>query len=73
MFEGKELTAERTVVIENGVISGATTADNSIDGQHCTLLPGFIDSHVHLMNEAELEEGTQWGSTTMLDMGAQPG
>ncbi len=70
VFDGKELTDERTVVIDNGVISDATTADSIVDGQHGTLLPGFIDSHVHLKNVADLEHGTHWGSTTMLDMGS---
>jgi imidazolonepropionase-like amidohydrolase len=70
VLDGKELTEERTVVIDNGIISDATTADRIIDGQHGILLPGFIDSHVHLMNVAELEQGTQWGCTTMLDMGS---
>lgn len=69
VFDGNALTPERTVVIENGVISTATTAERTIDGQHWTLLPGFIDSHVHLRNLAELEQGTYWGTTTMLDMG----
>ncbi len=71
VFDGKELTEERTVVIDNGVISDATTADTTVDGQHGTLLPGFIDSHVHLASLAQLEQGTYWGSTTMLDMGSQ--
>jgi len=70
VFDGQQLTAERTVVIANGLISDASTADRTIDGQHGTLLPGLIDSHVHLASVAELEQGTQWGSTTMLDMGS---
>ncbi|MDQ2887547.1 MAG: amidohydrolase family protein [Chloroflexota bacterium] len=71
VFDGHALTTERTVVIDNGIISDATTAEKTVDGQHGTLLPGFIDSHVHLTNVAELEHGTQWGSTTMLDMGSR--
>lgn len=70
VFDGHTLTSERTVVIENGRISEAATAGTIIDGQHGTLLPGLIDSHVHLRTIAELEEGTSWGTTTMLDMGA---
>jgi imidazolonepropionase-like amidohydrolase len=70
VFDGNALTDERTVVIDNGVISNATMADNVVDGQHGTLLPGFIDSHVHLMSVAELEQGTRWGCATMLDMGS---
>jgi imidazolonepropionase-like amidohydrolase len=71
VFDGHALTEERTVVIEDGVISDATTADTSIDGQHKTLLPGFFDCHVHLTSVENLEQATQWGITTMLDMGAQ--
>ncbi|MHB8595496.1 MAG: amidohydrolase family protein [Ktedonobacteraceae bacterium] len=71
VFDGNALTEERTVVIDNGVISDATTAERTVDGQHGTLLPGFIDCHVHLARLADLEQGTQWGSTTMLDMGSQ--
>lgn len=70
VFDGKALTDERTVVIDHGIISDAITADRTVDGQHGTLLPGFIDSHVHLLNVADLEQGTQWGCTTMLDMGS---
>ncbi len=70
VFDGNALTDERTVVIDNGVISDATTADNTVDGQHGTLLPGFIDSHVHFIGVADLEQGTRWGCTTMLDMGS---
>ena len=71
VFDGNALTDERTVVIDNGVISDATTADTIVDGRHGTLLPGLIDCHVHLSSLANLEQGTQWGVTTLLDMGAQ--
>ena len=71
VFDGNALTDEHTVVIDNGIISDAKTADRTVDGQHRTLLPGFIDCHVHLASLAQLEQGTQWGCTTMLDMGAQ--
>ncbi len=70
VFDGNALTDERTVVIENGVIAEATTAERTVDGQHGTLLPGLIDSHVHLLSLADLEHGTRWGVTTMLDMGS---
>ncbi len=71
VFDGNALTEERTVVIDNGVISAAAMDTTTVDGQHGTLLPGFIDSHVHLASLAQLEQGTQWGCTTMLDMGSQ--
>ncbi|HLY30328.1 MAG TPA: hypothetical protein VKQ36_04835, partial [Ktedonobacterales bacterium] len=71
VFDGSALTEERTVVIDQGVISNATdatAADMTVDGQHGTLLPGLIDSHVHLRTVEELEQGTSWGCTTLLDM-----
>ncbi len=75
VFDGNALTEERTVVIENevisDVISNAIAADTTVDGRHRTLLPGFFDCHVHLSSVTNLEQGTQWGVTTMLDMGAQ--
>ncbi|HCI78091.1 MAG TPA: amidohydrolase [Ktedonobacter sp.] len=71
VFDGKALTDERVVVIDNGIISDATTADKTVDGQHGTLLPGLIDCHVHLATIANLEQATHWGITTMLDMGSQ--
>jgi imidazolonepropionase-like amidohydrolase len=71
VFDGNALTEERTVVIDQEVISADSTAKRMIDGRHGTLLPGLIDSHVHLRNRAELEQGTQWGCTTMLDMASQ--
>ena len=71
VFDGNALSDERTVVIEDGIISDATTAETTLDGQHGTLLPGLIDAHVHLSNVANLEQATQWGCTTLLDMGCQ--
>lgn len=70
IFDGTALTEEGTVVIDHGVISEAPTAERTVDGQHGTLLPGFIDCHVHLTGLSELEEGTYWGCTTLLDMGS---
>ncbi len=68
VFDGNALTEERTVTIDNGVLSDTKTADTIIDGQQGTLLPGLIDCHVHVSQLANLEQGTRWGVTTMLDM-----
>lgn len=71
LFDGHGLTEERTVVVDDGVISQAAAAPAAaqvIDGQGGTLLPGLIDSHVHILSEDDLETGTHWGVTTMLDM-----
>jgi imidazolonepropionase-like amidohydrolase len=34
-----------------------------------TLLPGLIDTHVHVDKVSQLEASASWGVTTMLDMG----
>ena len=39
-----------------------------IDGTGDTLLPGLIDSHVHIWNRDELRQALMFGNTTVLDM-----
>ena len=56
---------KRKRVVENGVSSGEKRGEETLDGQHGKLLPGFLDSHVHLMDVVELEHGTHWGCTIM--------
>lgn len=43
-----------------------------IDGTGCTLLPGLIDSHVHVNNEGQLTQLAIGGVTTALDMASWP-
>jgi len=68
VFDSTKLSEPRTVVIENGLISSLKTAEVVLDGQGGTLLPGFIDSHIHLDHISNLENAAKWGITTMLDM-----
>ncbi|WP_033337841.1 amidohydrolase family protein [Catenuloplanes japonicus] len=41
-----------------------------VEGRGRTLLPGLIDTHVHVERRAELAELARWGVTTALDMGS---
>ena len=74
VFDGENLSALDTVVIENGVIAtgnsleGIAPAD-IFHGDGGTLLPGLIDTHVHVDKLSHLEAAASWGVTTMLDMG----
>lgn len=68
IFDGEKVSEAKSIVIEDGLISSKTTGDIIIDGEGCTLLPGFIDSHIHLDSIKNLEDATDWGITTMLDM-----
>ena len=73
VFDGERLTSPQTVVIDHDVIvamGSIASADTTIDGQGGALLPGLIDAHVHVLAPSELEQGAQWGVTTMLDMGS---
>lgn len=83
VFEGHAVHQNLTIVIENGLIASVgTSADISdisiIDGTGLTLLPGLIDAHVHLDNDAEgsprlLLQMAKAGVTTALDMGVLNG
>ncbi|WP_330275592.1 amidohydrolase family protein [Lentzea sp. NBC_00516] len=53
--------------VENGVITGGTDGE-VVDGRGGYLLPGLIDTHVHIGHADELAAGLRWGVTTMLDM-----
>ena len=71
IFDGTKVTDANHVVIENGVISDKKVGDLIVDGEGGTLLPGLIDSHVHLYERRNLEEMTRYGVTTALDMGTR--
>ena len=56
VFDGHQLTEPRTVTLEGGMISPASSAATTVDGHGGTLLPGLIDAHVHLLGLSELEQ-----------------
>ncbi|KAF4631005.1 hypothetical protein G7Y89_g7130 [Cudoniella acicularis] len=81
VFDGHSLHKNLILTIENGLISGIssvvdTTNAKVIDGSGLTLLPGFIDAHVHLDPNPDPEKTrllllqmAKAGVTTALDMG----
>lgn len=74
VFDGQRLREPATVVLEDGTISARTSADGAlnadvVDGGGGTLLPGLIDTHVHVDKVSQLKASASWGVTTMLDMG----
>ena len=77
VFDGERATEHRSVLVENGRISRVGGADlqaprgtEVIDGRGRTLLPGLIDSHVHVTDSAaaDLRQALSLGVTTVLDM-----
>jgi hypothetical protein len=74
VFDGERLGEPATVVLEDAVISARTLADGTreagvVGGGGGTLLPGLIDTHVHVDKVSQLEVSASWGVTTLLDMG----
>ncbi len=68
VFDGNGLTEPTTVFVENGLIADETSSNTTIDGRGLTLLPGLIDSHIHLDDIQNLKDAVRYGVTTMLDM-----
>ncbi len=78
VFDGERLRPETAVVVRDGRISElradgmAPEGVPEIDGQGGTVLPGLIDAHLHLSDEAQLRQMLAFGVTTGLDMFTLP-
>ena len=48
VFDGRQLQPLGTVLIEGSRIGASGVADEVIDGAGGVLMPGLIDTHVHL-------------------------
>jgi imidazolonepropionase-like amidohydrolase len=71
VFDGTAITEPRTVVVADGLITdnSVRAADTeAVDGNARVLLPGLIDSHVHIDTPSDLEQCTRAGVTTVLDL-----
>ena len=76
VFDGAQTLEHRSVLIDSGRIARIGAARMAapgaieIDGRNRTLLPGLIDSHVHVADSAEsaLRQALVFGVTTVLDM-----
>ncbi len=75
VFDGERDLGETTVIVANGrIASTGAEADQAgsagltiIDGSGRTLLPGFIDAHVHAWGDAQ-RDMARFGVTSALDM-----
>ncbi|HEX6999800.1 MAG TPA: amidohydrolase family protein [Gammaproteobacteria bacterium] len=77
VFDGERLQENRTVVVSNGIIDRVGGPNlraaglEVVDGRGYTLVPGLIDSHVHLPGyqpESALAQFAALGVTTVVDM-----
>jgi dihydroorotase-like cyclic amidohydrolase len=71
VFDGTGVTGPRTVIVHDGLITDdvARPANaETVDGTARVLLPGLIDSHVHIDTRSDLEQCARAGVTTVLDL-----
>lgn len=71
VFNGTQIEGIHDVSFQDDFITDSFIPDSNtqiIDGTGCTLLPGLIDSHIHLNSINNLKQAAQYGVTTMLDM-----
>lgn len=64
VFDGFQMSELTTVVMENGLISAKTNADEVIDGKGGFLMPGLIDSHTHLTWKKNARASVRAGVTS---------
>jgi imidazolonepropionase-like amidohydrolase len=76
VFDGDRLWPRADVAVRDGRIEAIAESlpangPNLIEAEGQTLLPGFIDAHVHAYGEAR-REALRFGTTTVLDMFGDP-
>ncbi|KAK3616752.1 hypothetical protein LTR56_025744 [Elasticomyces elasticus] len=70
IFDGWRIGEPTNIAIDGDSITfDLRNARNIIDGQGGVLLPGLIDSHIHLSQMASLETLISYGVTTAMNMG----
>jgi len=71
VFTGEGLTPPRSIAVLDGRVCARPAAGAvRVDGRGGTLLPGLIDTHVHVATRQQLLAYGRWGVTTALDMGS---
>jgi imidazolonepropionase-like amidohydrolase len=70
VFNGWSIGKPSTVVIDGDSITfDLRNVQNTIDGEGGVLLPGLIDSHIHVASLASLQNLSSYGVTTVMNMG----
>ena len=78
IFDGKQVIPKGDVLFNEGKIlrvgENISPPDNTemIQGDGHTLLPGLIDSHVHIWQEQQLKQSLVFGVTYVVDMFMYP-
>ncbi|MCJ1479556.1 hypothetical protein MMC13_008242 [Lambiella insularis] len=72
IFDGTKISLPTFVVIDGDKIGTIPRGARVVDCKGGILIPGLIDSHVHLHGKENLEQLRQYGITTCLDMECFP-
>jgi imidazolonepropionase-like amidohydrolase len=69
IFDGLCFTPPKTIFVDDGIItSNEGNVTTSIDATGQFLIPGLIDSYIHISSVQGLENATSYGKTTVLNM-----
>ena len=74
VFDGSSFNSPQTVCLDDGYIvdlDGCDGAETTVNGTGKYLIPGLIDSHIHLTDISSLENYTSYGCTTAMHMNCQ--
>ena len=74
IFDGNSFTLPKTVCIDGGWVvdvDGCSNHTVTVDGAGKYMIPGLIDSHLHLSDVQSLENFTSYGCTTAMHMNCQ--
>jgi imidazolonepropionase-like amidohydrolase len=80
VFDGAQRHDDRTVMFDENVTviapgheAAVAPAAETVDGTGCTLLPGLVDMHVHVLDPGLLPRYLEHGVTTVKDVGNELG
>jgi imidazolonepropionase-like amidohydrolase len=71
VFDGNYIHEKQNIIIAGSKISMEGNSIDIIDCKGLTVLPGLIDSHIHIDNIENIHSSNLMGITTMLDMGTR--
>ena len=68
VFDGERMTEPQDVSFDNGIIvANPENVGAAIDGTGLSLLPGFIDTHIHIDSRENCVLAAKAGITTLID------
>jgi imidazolonepropionase-like amidohydrolase len=69
VFDGSCFTLPQTIFVDQGVITAnGGNITTTVDATGQFLIPGLIDSHIHISTVTGLENATSYGVTTVMNM-----